>query len=189
MLHHITGAASQDMGLTSNIFPKENCMPIQKECLNQLSGGDPEISNQQINRLLVYMQTLAAPAQRKKDIEDLIKGENIFKNIGCEGCHTASYKTGEHKIHKELSQKIIKPYSDFLLHDMGPGLDDKVQEGKALSYEWKTPPLWGIGLVKKVNKHTRFLHDGRANTIEEAIIWHGGEAEKSKKSYLKLNKT
>ena len=89
---------------------------------------------------------------------------------------------------KELSNKIITPYSDFLLHDMGPDLDDKVSEGDASSSEWKTPPLWGIGLVEKVNKHTRFLHDGRAKSIEEAIIWHGGEAENSKNKYLKLNK-
>ncbi len=188
LLHHITGAASQDMGLTSSIFPDKNCMPVQKDCKEKISGGTPEISDDQIDRLLLYMQTLAAPLQRNKNDKAVLQGHDLFTKIGCNKCHTESYKTGEHQIHKELSHKIITPYSDFLLHDMGPDLDDKVSEGDASSSEWKTPPLWGIGLVEKVNKHTRFLHDGRAKSIEEAIIWHGGEAENSKNKYLKLNK-
>ena len=187
LLHHITGAASQDMGLTSNIFPETNCTQIQKACLEQIDGGDPEISDAQIERLLVYMQTLAPPRQRKAKEENIIQGQNLFKKIGCENCHTASYVTGKHPNHPELSNRIIKPYSDFLLHDMGNGLDDEVGEGKAKSYEWKTPPLWGIGLVKIVNKHTRFLHDGRAKSIEEAILWHEGEGLRAKNNYMSLS--
>ena len=188
LLHHITGAASQDMGLTSNIFPNENCMKIQKACLEQINGGEPEVSDAQIDRLLVYMQTLAPPRQRKMKNKSVLAGKNLFKEIGCESCHTPSYKTGEHPNHPELSNRIIRPYSDFLLHDMGKGLDDGVAEGEAKSYEWKTPPLWGIGLVKIVNKHTRFLHDGRAGSIEEAILWHDGEARNAKNNYISLNK-
>ncbi|PPR16640.1 MAG: hypothetical protein CFH33_00544 [Alphaproteobacteria bacterium MarineAlpha9_Bin3] len=187
LLHHITGAASQDMGLTSNIFPKTNCTKIQKSCLEQINGGQPEISDAQIERLLVYMQTLAPPRQRNKDENNILEGRGLFKKIGCENCHTSSYKTGVHPQHPELSHRIIKPYSDFLLHDMGEGLDDGVNEDSAKSYEWKTPPLWGIGLVKTVNKHTRFLHDGRAKSIEEAILWHGGEGKKAKDNYISLN--
>tara|TARA_B100000686_G_scaffold351311_2_gene449746 strand:- start:4870 stop:6213 length:1344 start_codon:yes stop_codon:yes gene_type:complete len=188
LLHHITGAAFQDMGLTSNIFPNQNCMTIQKKCIAQISGGEPEISHEQINRLLIYMQTLAPPRQRKPTNKIISNGNSLFHEIGCNKCHTPSYKTNLHENHSELNYKIIKPYSDFLLHDMGPDLDDSLKEGQALSSEWKTPPLWGIGLIKKVNKHTRFLHDGRARSIEEAIIWHGGEAEKAKNNYLNLNK-
>ena len=186
LLHHITGAASQDMGLTSNIFPNKNCMKTQKACLEQIDGGKPEVSDAQIERLLVYMQNLAPPRQRKIKHEDVQAGKNLFKKIGCEDCHTPAYKTGKHPNHPELSNRIIRPYSDFLLHDMGEGLDDGVAEGEAKSYEWKTPPLWGIGLVKIVNKHTRFLHDGRARSVEEAILWHGGEALKAKNNYMSL---
>ena len=188
LLHHIAGAASQDMGLTSNIFPKQNCIKTQIKCIAQISGGSPEMSDEQINRLLIYMQTLAPPRQRKLKNKVVSNGNDLFNKIGCDKCHTPSYKTGSHEKHSELSNKIIKPYSDFLLHDMGPSLDDSLIEGQALSSEWKTPPLWGIGLIKKVNKHTRFLHDGRAKSIEEAIIWHGGEAEEIKNNYLNLNK-
>ena len=188
LLHHITGAASQDMGLTSNIFPETNCMKIQKACQEQINGGNPEISDAQIERLLVYMQTLAPPRQRNKAEKNIIEGKKLFTKIGCENCHVSTYKTGAHNKHPELSDRIIKPYSDFLLHDMGEGLDDGVNEENAKSYEWKTPPLWGIGLVKIVNKHTRFLHDGRARSIEEAILWHGGEGEKSKNRYVSLTK-
>jgi len=187
LIHHITGAASQDMGLTSNIFPEVNCMKIQKECIEQIHGGQPEISDAQIERLLVYMQNLAPPRQRNIEKTSIREGKSLFKKIGCENCHIASYKTGVHPNHPELSNRIITPYSDFLLHDMGEGLDDGVNEGDAKSYEWKTPPLWGIGLVKVVNKHTHFLHDGRAKSIEEAILWHGGEAQKSKNNYKALN--
>ena len=186
LLHHVTGAASQDMGLTSFIFPNQNCMEIQIDCSTQITGGIEEISKEQIHRLVVYMQTLAPPRQRNIENEEIIQGNGLFNSIGCNKCHTASYITGEHKSHSELSNRLIKPYSDFLLHDMGPGLDDGVKEGNAESYEWKTPPLWGIGLVKIVNKHTRFLHDGRANSIEEAILWHNGEGLQSKKNYIAL---
>jgi CxxC motif-containing protein (DUF1111 family) len=187
LLHHITGAASQDMGLTSSVFPEQNCLAIQKKCSEQINGGDPEVSEAQIERLLIYMQTLAPPRQRDIQDEVIIKGQKLFVDIGCENCHTSTYTTGVHPHHPELSNRIIKPYSDFLLHDMGSGLDDGLPEGEAKSYEWKTPPLWGIGLVKIVNKHTRFLHDGRAKSIEEAILWHDGEALKAKKNYTSLS--
>ena len=186
LLHHITGAASQDMGLTSYIFPEKNCMQIQKACLKQIEGGKPEISENQIERLLVYMQTLAPPRQRNAKEKNVLEGQNLFKKIGCENCHISTYKTGAHPNHSELSNRIIKPYSDFLLHNMGKDLDDGVNEGEAKSYEWKTPPLWGIGLVKIVNRHTRFLHDGRAKSIEEAILWHGGEGLEAKNHYISL---
>ena len=187
LLHHITGAAFEDMGLTSSFFPKQNCTNIQKICSEQIDGGIQEISEKQINMLQLYMQTLAVPRQRNADNKEVIQGNKLFKNIGCEKCHISTYKTGKHKTHIELSNRVIKPYSDFLLHDMGPGLDDGVKEGDAKSYEWQTPPLWGIGLVQIVNKHTRFLHDGRARSIEEAILWHEGESLSSKEKYLSLN--
>ena len=175
------------MGLTSSIFPELNCMSIQKECAKQINGGTPEISEKQINMLQLYMQTLAVPRQRNAQEKEVLEGGSLFKTIGCESCHISTYVTGKHKDHEELSNRVIKPYSDFLLHDMGPELDDGLQEGKVKSKEWKTPPLWGIGLVKIVNKHTRFLHDGRAKSIEEAILWHGGEGMLSREKYISLN--
>jgi CxxC motif-containing protein (DUF1111 family) len=187
LLHHIAGAASEDMGLTSSIFPEENCIHIQKKCSEQINGGTPEISEKQINMLQLYMQTLAVPRQRDAQDKEVIKGNKLFIKIGCENCHVSTYRTGQHEDHEELSNRVIKPYSDFLLHNMGPELDDGLQEGKVESREWKTPPLWGIGLVKIVNKHNRFLHDGRARSIEEAILWHGGEGLRSKEKFLSLS--
>ena len=188
LLHQIVGAAHEDMGLTSYIFPKQNCLSIQKKCLKQPNGGDPELSKKQINRLLLYIQTLASPRQRNSEDKNILKGENLFRSIGCEGCHTSTFKTSEHPNHPELSNKIIKPYSDFLLHDMGENLADHMPSFKASGSEWRTAPLWGIGLVEIVNKHTRFLHDGRAKSLEEAILWHGGEGKKSKELFIKLDK-
>jgi CxxC motif-containing protein (DUF1111 family) len=162
-------------------------MHIQKKCAKQINGGTPEISEKQINMLQLYMQTLAVPRQREAQDKEVLKGSKLFAKIGCENCHVSTYRTGKHKDHEELSNRVIKPYSDFLLHNMGPELDDGLQEGKVESREWKTPPLWGIGLVKIVNKHTRFLHDGRARSIEEAILWHGGEGLRSKEKFLSLS--
>ena len=112
----------------------------------------------------------------------------IFKRARCDACHTPTYKTGLHPEIPELSNQIIHPYTDLLLHDMGEELSDHLPENHATGREWRTAPLWGIGLIKTVNGHTRFLHDGRARNIEEAILWHSGEAEDSKKFFKRLPK-
>jgi CxxC motif-containing protein (DUF1111 family) len=186
LLNQIVSAAHEDIGLSSKYFPYQNCMPIQEKCASSQTGGTTELSDDQIDRLLLYMQTLAAPRQRDSEDKQIKQGEKLFVSIGCSGCHISTFTTGKHGAHDELSFKTIKPYSDFLLHDMGKGLADEVPSFEATGQEWRTAPLWGIGLIKIVNKHTRLLHDGRAKSIEEAILWHGGEAKRSRDLFIKL---
>ncbi len=122
-----------------------------------------------------YSQTLAVPARRGVDEPEVERGAELFAAIGCTACHTPTLLTGDHPV-TQLSGQEIHPYTDLLLHDMGPGLADGRPDFLATASEWRTPPLWGIGLVEAVNGHTTFLHDGRARNLEEAVLWHGGEA-------------
>ena len=119
--------------------------------------------------------------------ESVRRGRGIFDAIGCAGCHVPSFITGDAPGFPEISRQSIHPYTDLLLHDMGPDLADGRSDGEATGREWRTPPLWGIGLVGSVNGHTRLLHDGRARGIDEAILWHGGEAERSRGIFLRLS--
>ncbi len=136
----------------------------------------------------LYVQTLAVPGRRNFDKADVITGKDLFNSTGCGGCHTSGFTTGNHQL-SELSKQRIFPYTDLLLHDMGDELADNRTDFRADGKEWRTPPLWGIGLVIVVNGHTNFLHDGRARNLEEAILWHGGEAEQSKLNFINLQKS
>ena len=187
LLQQNANAAVGDIGLTTSINPEQNCPEPQKDCQNAISGGEPEMSDMQLNRMNFYTQTLAPPARRNIDDEKVILGAKLFTQANCSSCHKPKVKTGKHEI-KELSYQNIQPFTDLLLHDMGEGLADNRPDYLATGREWRTAPLWGIGLVKTVNKHTNFLHDGRARNLEEAILWHGGEAENSKESFRNMNK-
>lgn len=180
------GAALGDMGITTSVNRKENCNIGQDSCKKQISGGNPEMSDFQRERMNFYVATLGVPARRNVDDKDVIKGEEIFSKISCSSCHVPTFRTSKHEI-KVLQDQLIHPYSDLLLHDMGDDLADNRPDVKANGREWRTPPLWGIGLVETVNRHTNFLHDGRARNLEEAILWHGGEADKSRNDYKKLS--
>jgi CxxC motif-containing protein (DUF1111 family) len=148
---------------------------------------DPEVNNQTVLDVVFYLKTLKAPLQRNQDDADVISGKQIFISIGCAKCHTPQLQTGYSPI-AALSNKTINPYSDFLLHDMGSGLNDGYTEGTALPQEWRTPPLWGLGLSKNSQGGQYFLlHDGRAKSIEEAILLHGGEALRSKNNFQQLS--
>ncbi len=135
-----------------------------------------------------YSQNLAVPARRKPDDAQVLKGKELFYRIGCASCHQPKFLTGEVSGQPHLSRQLIYPYTDMLLHDMGEGLADNRPEGEASGNEWRTPPLWGIGLTKIVSGHTLFLHDGRARNLTEAILWHGGEAQASRDAFTKLSK-
>lgn len=187
------GAFLGDMGLTSYLFPKQNCTNTQIKCQQAPIGAnsklnEPEVSDEILAKVVFYASTLAVPARRDVDKPEVKRGEMLFKENGCQSCHVAKFKTGDSLLYPELSQQVIRPYTDLLLHDMGEGLSDNRPDFEAMGSEWRTPPLWGIGLVKKVNKHTRFLHDGRARNLSEAILWHGGEAEKSKQTFIDMSK-
>ena len=181
-------AFAGDIGITSEQHLDENCPPVQTACSAAPNGGEPEIPPARAERLAFYTRTLAVPAMRNVEEREVRKGAEMFLKAGCAACHTPSYTTGTHDI-TALSEQTIFPYTDLLLHDMGEGLADGRPDFLASGSEWRTPPLWGIGLVERVNNHTRFLHDGRARNLAEAILWHGGEAEKSRDAFRNMSKT
>lgn len=177
-----------DLGLTTNLFSQENCPPIQLLCLQAPTGGSPEMTDNILNKVTIYTQTLGVPVRRNTQDESVLRGEKIFTQIRCDTCHTPSFQTGTSHEISFLHNQTIYPYSDFLLHDMGPDLADHRPDGLADGQEWRTPPLWGLGLIPTVNKHQNLLHDARARNVEEAILWHGGEAEHSREDFKKLSK-
>lgn len=184
--HQVASAFLHDMGITSALFPMENCLPAQVECHSAPNGGVPEIDPDDFDKVVLYNSTLAVPFQRNPNDAGVIAGEEIFREIGCANCHAGPYRTGWHPI-AVLSNQAIRPYTDLLLHDMGEDLADNRPEAEADGREWRTPPLWGIGLFATVNGHTRYLHDGRARNLEEAILWHGGEALPAQSAYRQLS--
>jgi CxxC motif-containing protein (DUF1111 family) len=147
---------------------------------------DPEISTQTVNDVVFYLKTLKAPIQRSKDNDEILKGKNLFVQIGCEKCHKQILQAGYSSI-EALSNKTFHPYTDLLLHDMGSVLDDGYTEGSVKTYEWRTPPLWGLGLAPNSQGGNYFLlHDGRARSIEEAIVLHEGEGNSSRDHFNQL---
>lgn len=183
----VAAAFNNDIGITSERFPQTHCPPKQTACLHAPNGGSPEIRNALLETVVYYASLLAVPARRDVENADVQQGQRLFKQAGCAACHLPQLKTAEKLGFPELSQQTIQPFTDLLLHDMGEGLADNRPDFLANGREWRTAPLWGIGLVEKVNGHTRFLHDGRASTIMEAILWHGGEAETARQQVLHLN--
>lgn len=178
-------ALHRDLGITSPLFVSEDCSG-REDCLRSLNGGTPEIDDTRLDLIVFYAATLAVPARRGLEAEEVRQGAVLFDNLGCSACHTPTLETGPHRV-PALSHQTIHPYTDLLLHDMGPGLADNFPEGIANGSEWRTPPLWGIGLVERVNGHTYFLHDGRARSLEEAILWHGGEGHATREAYKALD--
>ena len=181
-------AMSQDMGLTTSIFMDPNCTPSQPICWTSPNGGSPEVSDSSLDAVTDFMTALAVPERRANDLSTFNKGAQLFAQVGCASCHTPKQRTGDSVRFPLLSQQIIYPYTDLLLHDMGAALDDGVKEKNAESHEWRTPPLWGIGIVAR-DPEARFLHDGRASSLTEAIMWHGGEAEKIRMRFIQLPAT
>lgn len=178
LLHQTVNAYNQDMGVVSTYEPYDT---YNGELI------DPEVSNLTVLDVVFYLKTLKAPIQRTPADADVIAGKNIFMQISCGKCHVPEMKTGPSPV-AALSNKTFAPYSDFLLHDMGSQLDDGYTEGTAATGEWRTPPLWGLGLSKNSQGGQYFLlHDGRAKSIAEAISLHGGEAQQSRAAYQQLN--
>jgi CxxC motif-containing protein (DUF1111 family) len=169
------GAFNGDIGVSSPIFGEQNCPAGQRACRAAATGGRPEVDAHKLDRVTLYTRTLSVPARRSVGAPRTSAGARRFADLGCAACHLPEVRTGAADI-AGLRDQVIRPYTDLLLHDMGPGLADGRPDGLATGSEWRTAPLWGIGLVRTVNRHTRFLHDGRARNIAEAILWHGGEA-------------
>jgi len=181
----VAGAYHQDMGITSSVFPVESAW--QQPQLDALND-DPELPDSTLKAVVYYVQTLAVPARRSVADPTVKKGKELFMQLNCSGCHKPVVQTGVNLQFPQLSNQRIQPYTDLLLHDMGEGLADGYNDYLANGREWKTIPLWGIGLFEKTNGTPYYLHDGRARTIEEAILWHDGEAKKAKDGFMQLSK-
>jgi len=163
------------------------CSDGETACRAAPSGGSPEVDDHKLGRVTFYTRTLAVPARRQVRDPEVRDGEQLFRKAGCSSCHLPTLHTGDSDI-AELADQTIHPFTDLLLHDLGDGLGDERPDGLATGTEWRTAPLWGIGLVDTVNNHTRFLHDGRARNLSEAILWHGGEAGPAKERYRRMSR-
>jgi CxxC motif-containing protein (DUF1111 family) len=184
-------AFSGDMGLTTSLRPVDDCTDAQTACKQAPNGngpdGEPEVSDNILRLVLFYSRNLAVPARRDVSAPEVLAGKNLFFQAGCQSCHTPKYTTAANAAEPELANQVIRPYSDLLLHDMGDGLADHRSEFQASGRDWRTPPLWGIGLTQAVSGHTQFLHDGRARNLLEAVLWHGGEAAAAQQQVLSFN--
>ncbi len=184
-------AFSGDMGLTTRLRPVDDCTQTQTACLQAPNGngpdGEPEVSDNILRLVLFYSRNLAVPARRDVSSPQVLAGKSLFYQAGCQSCHTPKFTTAANAAEPELANQVIRPYSDLLLHDMGDGLADNRTEFQASGRDWRTPPLWGIGLTQTVSGHTRFLHDGRARNLLEAVLWHGGEAQAAQQQVLSFN--
>ena len=186
LLHQTVGAYHQDMGITSDLSPED--------LFNRLAGSrasddapDPEVSSATVANVVFYLKTLRVPSRRDEGDPEVLAGEQLFGDVGCGGCHIPTLRTGASEI-EVLDRVEFHPYTDLLLHDMGPGLDDGYTEGRALTSEWRTPPLWGVGIQENFQGgQAFFLHDGRARSLQEAIELHDGEGAASRDSFSALS--
>ena len=182
----VSGAFLGDVGITSALHPTQNCPAVQTGCAAAITGGEPEADAETINTVTYYSRLLAVPARRDFEDPQVLRGKQLFGSAGCASCHVPRYTTGVLDGLPELEAQTIFPFTDLLLHDMGDDLADERPDFLATGSEWRTPPLWGLGLVQVVNGHTSFLHDGRARDVSEAILWHGGEGEKAREAYRSM---
>jgi CxxC motif-containing protein (DUF1111 family) len=186
--HQTAAAFHGEIGMTSALNPTENCTPVQTACLAAPTGGEPEVSPEIFTHIVQYERMLGVPARRDLQDPQVRRGAALFQQAGCVSCHVPTLRTAKLDDAPWLSEQIIHPFTDLLLHDMGPALADGRQDFLAGGSEWRTPPLWGLGLLQTVNGHTLLLHDGRARNVSEAILWHGGEGERAKEAFRTMNK-
>lgn len=196
LTHQIAGALNTDMGVMTSVQPLPDCGAMQENCGNDQGA---ELSDENLRALVKYVSLLGVRAQRSINDPNVVRGQEVFATLKCQGCHVTDLTTSKFHPLAELRDQLIHPYTDLLLHDMGPGLADNLGERDASGSEWRTTPLWGLGLSACVTggvngpfqhqvctPHHDYLHDGRARTIEEAILWHGGEGKASKDAYVAL---
>ncbi len=194
--HQVAGALNTDMGVTTSVLPELDCGPMQAD---SASSSAPELSDAHLSDLVKYVALLGVRARRDIHDAQALAGEGVFEDVGCASCHVPELTTSPFHPLAELREQTIHPYSNLLLHDMGEGLADDLGEGEATGSEWRTTPLWGLGLSPCVTggvegpfqsqvctPHESYLHDGRARSLEEAILWHGGEGSASRDAYMAL---
>ncbi len=181
--HQSAAALRTDMGVLTGIYPDPDCGAVQQDC----GPSGAELSDADLSDLVKYISLLGVRARRALNDPTALHGEQIFSQVGCADCHHPTFTTSPYHPLAELRSQVIHPYTDLLLHDMGEGLSDPLPEGQASGAEWRTPPLWSIGLTKDVNAGEAYLHDGRARTLDEAIRWHGGEGQNANNAYMALS--
>ncbi len=188
LLVQVATAFQQDMGITSYVQPFKSVHgQSQWGAIGDTSGFD--IADSILNAVTFYVRTLAVPARRNVTDAAVQRGELLFTQMQCASCHIPTMYTGVDITFPSMSNQRIHPYTDLLVHDLGAGLADNRPDYLAGGSEWRTTPLWGIGLLEKTNGTPFYLHDGRARTLEEAILWHGGEAQNSRDQFTKLSKS
>jgi CxxC motif-containing protein (DUF1111 family) len=199
--HQAAEALVNDMGVVSPVYPSRSCQRAAADCRSNPQGTG--VNEQELQRVVQYLELLAVPAQRslrsafpagvrvspehEVNPAQVARGAQLFAQVNCTGCHVATLKTGTTHPFAELRDQTIHPYTNLLLHDMGTGLADTVAEGKAQPSMWRTAPLWGIGLLPSLDAKTRYLHDGRARTLEEAVLWHGGQGQASRDRFKAMS--
>lgn len=184
----IARAAIEDMGVSSPYFPRQNCPPVQVDCGRQLPANDPELATMEIAATEFWLRALAVPARREVAHAEVRRGERLFQDIECAVCHVPALRTAARFADfPALADRPVPAYTDLLLHDMGDGLDDGRPDYDASGRDWRTAPLWGLGLTRVVTGEVALLHDGRARSASEAILWHGGEAAASRERFVRLD--
>jgi CxxC motif-containing protein (DUF1111 family) len=181
----VAAALIGDMGITSRIFTQQNCTQAEEDCRRAPSSPYPEIQDDDLTTLVDYVAEISPPARRNANAS-APRGEALFEHIGCNACHLPALTTGSFPNLPRISNREIHPYTDMLLHDMGEGLADGRPDFEASGRDWRTAPLWGIGLAPIVLEHATYLHDGRARSLNEAILWHGGEAMHARDAFASL---
>jgi CxxC motif-containing protein (DUF1111 family) len=184
----VAAAFRDDIGITNSLFGDESCTSEQTECTQLGKRGAPEIPDKLLKLVVDFNAFLGVPPARNLSNDTVSKGRELFYQSNCQACHTPSYRTDSDYPVAELANNTIWPYTDLALHDMGEGLADGVYEFSANGNEWRTPPLWGIGLQLRILGEQRYLHDGRARNLSEAILWHGGEAQNAKTQFVNLSR-
>ncbi|MCO5977318.1 di-heme oxidoredictase family protein [Ideonella oryzae] len=183
----VAGALAGDMGITTPVFPMPNCPPAQTACAAWAADRHPELSDSGLDAMTLYLQALGVPARREADVPKVRRGEALFAQAGCTACHQPVLHTGRFEALPALSGQAIQPYTDLLLHDLGPELADGRPDFQATGRQWRTSPLWGLGLRAVVDERVGLLHDGRARDPLEAVLWHGGEAAPAREAVRALN--
>lgn len=182
----IVAAFLGDMGVTSSLYMEENCPPVQTLCLAMPPGNRPELLDYNWDQMEFWHAALAPPPARNLELPQVKLGEKLFQQAGCAACHLPELRTGDYPLLPIIANTTFRAFTDLLLHDMGEDLADGRPDFLAGPRDWRTPPLWGIGLSAQVNGSTHLLHDGRARNVLEAILWHGGEAKAAKDAFSKM---
>jgi CxxC motif-containing protein (DUF1111 family) len=185
LMQQSAAAANGDIGLTSRWFPEQNCTASQPGCGSAPHGGEPELSEEYLRKLEFYLRTLAVPAARPHPAAE--RGRQVFEQLQCGACHSPRMVTAANAEPALIAGQEFAPFTDLLLHDLGPELADGRPDFLAEGSEWRTAPLWSLGLVPTVNGHSFYLHDGRARSLEEAVLWHGGEAQAQQRAFRALS--